>query len=211
MLGWIPIFPPAETLQNLRIRERLWKAACANSRNLFRGCLLELELRFFGIPGGMIGDDQPRVPAEARVVGQRFLLEYVESGCSKMILVEGLEQRVAIHNWTARGVYEDGTAFRPAQSLRVDQVTGFRQQRAMETHVVGLGEQRLEIDELHAQSIRAAFFKKRVTCEHPQTPTGELLSDGAADFSETNEAKRSAGHAIDRLFAMNIPAAILHF
>ena len=80
VLGGLPFFHASEALDDFGIGKRSRQPARTNPREFFGSGTLEFHLRFFGVPRGVVGHDDPRMTAQRRISCQRLLFENVECG-----------------------------------------------------------------------------------------------------------------------------------
>src|SRR5262249_9725346 len=69
-----PLGGAVEFLENRGIGDRFGQAAGTAAGNFFGSAALEFELRFFGVPRGVIGHEKARMIAQRRIFGGGFFL-----------------------------------------------------------------------------------------------------------------------------------------
>ena len=78
------------------------------------------------------------------VVGYGLGVDHVEGCAADPALTEGLDYRVGVDNRAAGDIDQDGGRLHLSQGVGVDEVAGLGGQRAVQGHVVGLGQEVVE-------------------------------------------------------------------
>src|SRR5262245_30152589 len=164
---------------------------------------LEVGAALLRVPGGVRGDDDLLHPDERARRVEWLLLGHVEAGAGQPAPLERRDQRRGVHEAAARGVDEHRGRLHAGQCRAVDQVPGGGGQRAVQRHVVRLGEQALQPGGLDAGRER---LDVGVVAEEPDVEPAELPGDAAADPPAADDPHGLAGQAVDRLGLEDVPA-----
>ncbi len=127
---------------------------------------------------------------EQRRVGARLLGEDVETGGGDPAGLEGVVERLLVHDPAAGGVDQDQRGPRERELVGTDQADGLRRLGQVDADEVGLGHQLLEADHPHAHLGGAAGLDVGVVGDHVHAERGQPLRDEYADAPEADDAER---------------------
>ncbi len=141
-------------------------------------------------------------------VGARLGGEDVEPGGGDATLLERGVQSGLVDDAAAGGVDEHQRRLDLVQLLGADQAGGLGRLRQVDRHEVGLGEQRVEVDESDAHLGGAAGLHVRVVGDHLHAEGAEPLRDEDADPTEADDADGLLVQ-LDAGVARPLPLAVL--
>ena len=128
------------------------------------------------------------VELEERAVGARLGREHVEAGSGDPALLERGVERGLVDDAAAGGVDQDERRLDPVQLLVADQAERLGRLGQVDGHEVGLGEQRVEVDEPDAHLRGAAGLDVGVVGDDRHPERAEPLRDQDADPAEADDA-----------------------
>ena len=124
----------------------------------------------------------------------RFLFGDVERGGLDPVFGECFGQCRAVDDLPARRVDQQRRRLHQSQGVPVDQVVCLLRHRAVDRHVVGLGQQLLKRHDLDAVQVGRDLVDVRVGGNDPGRPeAADAGGEGAADVAEADDADGVAG------------------
>ena len=150
-----------------------------------------------GLAGGMWRDEHVLHGPQRRGRGQRLLDRDVERGAPDLPSRERVDERLLVDRAPARRVEKIRGGLHAAERIGIDQLLGFRRQRAGEGDEIGLRQQRVEAGH-RVHRIRVAGTGARVTADADHAHVERLgeLRQQAADLSETDDQQRLAAKLV---------------
>ena len=132
------------------------------------------------------GDDV--LELEQRAVGARLLGEHVQAGGGDLAGLERVVQRGLVDDAAAGGVDQHQAGLGLGELLGADQTGGLRGLRQVHAHEVGLGEERVEVDQPNAHLRGTAGLHVGVVGDHVHAERAQPLGDQHADPPEADDA-----------------------
>ncbi len=131
--------------------------------------------------------------AEERAFRGGLDLEHVEAGAGDMAGLDGLGKRRLVHE-TAAGAVDDANArLGLGQRLGIEDVAGLVGKRHMQRDEIGLRQQLVELDLLHAHLLGPFLGKEGVVGQNAHLEADGARADDGADIAGADDAERLAG------------------
>src|SRR5207302_7607991 len=125
------------------------------------------------------------LPEQPVAVFGRFLAEYVEAGARDQALLEGLDQRLFIHQSAPSRIDENGRALHFADLLDADHVAGLGAQRHVQRYHVTLHQYLIERGEYDPWCFRGGMIgKQHVHAEAAGDTSCSLAEHSLADDAD---------------------------
>ena len=136
-------------------------------------------------------------------------LDHVERGAADVAVVERPDEILVTDQRAAAFVDDDGVLFALHERFLVEHVVVLLGEVHVQAQHVGLGQQRVEIDELDAEVLGNGRRQERVVGNDLHVERLRLARDGLADAAETGDAHDLTGDALEVRHDLVIPDVIL--
>ena len=113
-----------------------------------------------------------------------FLLVDIQSSRADLTISERGKQSFAVHQGSAGGIDENDARFDLGECLRVEQMFGFRHERAVQRYDIRFREQSINRNELNA----VLRLRESVVCEDTHPETEADTRENAADLAHPDHA-----------------------
>ncbi len=172
--------------------DRVARAAPVEDVDDLRGDLLGDEDLRLDRRGPEVRRQQRVRCGEQRRIGRRLLVEDVDPGAAEVSRREGLGDRGLVDDPAARDVEDDGPGLHLRDGVATDQPARGAGERHVHGDDVRAGQERVEIDEVHAVVGGLLGGHVRVDAQHHHVHRAGTHRDRLPDLAEPDDPERSA-------------------
>ena len=194
--AWALFTEYCDSLYNLRVPESVKRPSCEDIYSVLTPPCSSCDSADFGCSCDVRADGQIVEFEEGTLCVQRLDLRHVDSGCDDFASLKCFLQTSFIDDRTTCAVDENRRRFHLPEGVDIENMVCLGSGRGVNCEIVGLGEKRIEVDQLNPEKIGCSLWNVRIAGDDFFRPkTANTCGKCFTDVAESEDADGGAGYS----------------